>query len=111
MNTKRILPEPLGAKDNLVLKLDRESARILSQVITGHSTLNEHLHKMGLTSSPLCSKCRKANKTRDHFLMECEAFERLRYMELGKSNLSQEDLKDLSLKKILAFIKAQKGLM
>jgi len=29
-------------------------------------------------------------------------------MELGKSNVSQEDLKDLSLKKILAFIKGSK---
>ena len=63
---------------------------------------------MGLTSSPLCNKCEKADETRDHFLAECEAYGRLRYIEPGKSNLSQEDLKDLSLNEILAFAKGSK---
>jgi ribonuclease HI len=107
-NTKSILGEPKTLKGNFVLKLDRNSARILTQVVTGHSALNEHLHRMGLINSPLCNKCEKASESRDHFLCECEAFGVLRYIELGKPKLTQNELRDLSLNEILVFIKGSK---
>jgi ribonuclease HI len=62
---------------NILMK-DRDSYRIAVQLITGHATLNYHLHKMSLVASKICPYCEGADETVAHFLGQCPAFASLR---------------------------------
>ena len=46
----------------------------LTQFYTGHSFLNEHQHRVGRLSSPLCSCGSGVIESRDHFLFDCRLF-------------------------------------
>ncbi|KAI0825302.1 hypothetical protein BC628DRAFT_1277336, partial [Trametes gibbosa] len=43
----------------------------LTQLRTGHTPLNWHLHNISHADSPLCPACRNAPKSVVHFLLEC----------------------------------------
>jgi hypothetical protein len=63
----------------------------------GHNTLRRHLHLMGLTDSPLCSKCGVEEETSAHVLCRCEALASVRHAHLGSFFLEPEDIKSQNL--------------
>ena len=85
--------------------LNRSSLRILTQVVTGHSTLNAHLYRMKVVSDPSCPKCLVEDEDRDHFLCRCEGYRELRERVFEVPVLEPEDLSNIPLSGILEFIK------
>jgi hypothetical protein len=94
----------LGAKARF-LSFNRTQYRAVTGLLTGLNTLRRHLHKMGLSDSPLCRRCGAEDETSPHILYECEALASLRHAYLG-SFLEPEDINSISLGAIWNFSKA-----
>ena len=67
----------------LLLRLDRNSLRLVAGTITGHCPLNKHFHTLGITDSPLCRACMEAEETVAHVLLECTGVAQIRKETLG----------------------------
>jgi hypothetical protein len=59
---------------------------------------------MGLSDSPLCSRCGAEDENSTHVLCECEALTSLRHVYLD--SLESEDIKSVNLGAIWNFSKA-----
>jgi hypothetical protein len=55
---------------------------------TGHICLNEHLHRMGLASDPLCAACRLEEESALHFICTCLSLSNIRTHILCEPTLS-----------------------
>ena len=66
-----------------LLRLDRDSLRLVAGTITGHCSLNKHFHTLGITDSPLCRACMEAEETVAHVLLECTGVTKIREETLG----------------------------
>jgi hypothetical protein len=75
-------------------------------LLTGHNTLRQHLHLLGLQDSPLCRKCGVMEETSAHILCECETLASLRHAHLGSLFLEPEDIQSISLGAIWSFSNA-----
>jgi ribonuclease HI len=86
--------------------LSREQSRVVTGLLTGHNTLNRHLHLMGLRDSQLCRKCGAEDETSAHVLCRCEALASSRHTYLGSFFLEPRDIKHVSLGAIWRFGRA-----
>jgi len=93
-----------------LLKLSRAKIRVLIGVLTGHVNLNYHLNKIGIVSSPTCSKCGFEPETARHFVCTCPALKNLRTRYLGDFYLTPEEQLKLKMPDILSFIEGSKRL-
>ena len=57
-------------------RFPKELQRMTIQLITGHSVLNGHMHKIGLADEPICRLCLEEDETPLHILHDCPAVER-----------------------------------
>jgi hypothetical protein len=64
------------------LFFNRTHYRVVIDLLTGHNTLGEHLHLMGLTNSLFGSRCGEEEETSAHILCECAALTSLRHAYL-----------------------------
>lgn len=75
-------------------ELGRKEERALDRLRIGHSSLNEHLLRLGKHEDGKCEKCKVA-ETVEHYLLKCEKYEeqrrkmerRLREMEVYEINI------------------------
>lgn len=67
---------PTASHHTLYHKISLTS-RSIAQIISGHCFLNEHLHKINLSASPLCRFGRE-NETITHFLFSCSIYDQHR---------------------------------
>ena len=88
------------------LTFNRNQARAVTGLLTGHNTLRRHLHLLGLLDSPLCRKCGKKEETSAHILCECEALASFRHRYLDAFFLEPEDIRNISLGAIWNLSKA-----
>jgi ribonuclease HI len=103
--TKLFLTKPLSEPEcKKLLSLTRPSLRCLIGVITGHFYFNKHLHKMGLSPTPICERCGEYEDTAFHLICSCPRLAQRRNKILGEFFISRGKYKDLSLEKILSFI-------
>lgn len=67
-----------NVKESLWLKVcpSRKFSAALSELRTGHSQLNESLHRFGLRDDPKC-RCGVQEETAEHFLLHCPVFSAL----------------------------------
>jgi hypothetical protein len=80
-------------------------SRAVIGLLTGHSTLRRHLHRLGLTDSPLCRTCGVEEETSDHILCKCEALAAFSHVYQGSFSLELEDIQSISLGAICNFSK------
>ena len=106
--TKMLLPEVNSIFWKQLNKYPRSKMNLITQVYTGHCTLQKHLFRMKLTDSPICEQCLEEEESMEHFLCECPAFAIPRYHNLGGMAIKRKDLSGLKLKMILSFIKESK---
>ena len=97
------LLKPLTCITREILKLSKKHARLVVGVLTGHCTLNKHLHRMGLATSTSCDKCGK-EETAFHFVCECFFYARLRHQVFGYSFLSLSSYREARITDITQFI-------
>ena len=103
--TKMLLPEINPNFWNQLKKYPRSKMNLITQIYTGHSTLQKHLHRMKIVEDPICEQCLEEEESVEHFLCECPAFAVPRYNNLGGMAIKRNELSELKLKKILSFIK------
>ena len=58
--------------------LNRPQISILTQLRTGHTALNAHLHRINKMPSPICPACNEGKETPLHFLVTCPCHENAR---------------------------------
>jgi hypothetical protein len=88
------------------LSLSREQSRVVTGLLTGHNTLNRHIHLMGLRDSPPCRNCGAEDETSAHVICRCEALASSRHTYLGSFFLEPTDIKHVSLGAIWRFGRA-----
>jgi ribonuclease HI len=86
-----------------VIRLPRNSLRLLTQVVTGHNTLNYHLFKMGLAPSSICL-CELGEETGLHFMGECDIYAMTRLAVLGGLYLTAEELSEVPFTSLARYI-------
>jgi hypothetical protein len=65
---------PSAAFARITKDMTRRHASLLIQLRIGHVALNKYMHKIGKTSSPICTQCQSAQETVHHYLFQCPAF-------------------------------------
>ena len=65
---------PNTDKTREILILNSKELSLLMEVLTGHSTLRMHLHRIGRADSAVCRACLEDEETLEHYLCECPAF-------------------------------------
>uniref|UniRef100_A0A8D8XN64 Reverse transcriptase zinc-binding domain-containing protein n=1 Tax=Cacopsylla melanoneura TaxID=428564 RepID=A0A8D8XN64_9HEMI len=95
---------PKRAKE--MLYLSKEELQILTGLLTGHCSLNYHLHNMGIAESPTCRLCNEAPETADHILCECGPASHKRLKYFSRMIITPKEVMKTSPKKIVAFFKS-----
>lgn len=101
---KEFIKKPDSRTTNELLKLTRNELRKVVGILTGHNTLNRHLHIMGIRGSPLCRRCDREEETSKHVTCDCTEFDRARLESFGKLDISPGEILHLGAQKILTFL-------
>ena len=70
--------------------MNRKNAMYATQIITGHNTLNRHLHLMNIAETPSCEKCGEEPETIEHLIKSCPAYLQKRKQKLGEFILTKD---------------------
>ena len=106
--TRMLLPIINNNAWKQIQNLSRRKIKIITQMLTGHATLNKHLWNMKIEADPTCPKCLMADETVEHYLTDCPAYATIRFNTLGRMFLMQHHLPDLKINQILNFVIATK---
>ena len=106
--TRMILPEINNNAWKQIQNLSRRKIKIITQMLTGHATLNKHLFNMKIEDDPTCPKCLMSDETVEHYLADCPAYATTRFNTLGRMFLRQQHLSKLNINQILNFVLATK---
>lgn len=87
------------------LSQSRKNLKRLTDILTGHCSLNNHLNIMGINDSPNCEKCGDA-ETAEHFLCTCPAYMNNRRRLLGNYAIKYSSIWSIHPKHILKFLNA-----
>ena len=88
--------------------MNKSDIRIITHMMTGHSTLQKHLCNMKIEEDPTCEQCLEDTEDLEHYLTDCPAFATIRQRTFGETFLKRVDLKNLSIKNILKYVKRTK---
>jgi hypothetical protein len=77
----------------------------LTGMLTGHYQLKGHSFNLGLVNSPKCDRCKQVSEMASHVLCDCEALATLRFRHLGHYFMKPGDFEDISVSKVLHFVK------
>ena len=86
-----------------ISKFNRRKMMHVTQIITGHTTLNRHLAIMNIREDPTCEKCEEGPETIEHLIRNCPAYHQKRYEKFGEHFLEKE-LHEYKLQKIISFV-------
>ena len=81
--SKIFIPGLNPGLSKILLRLGRKRLRLICCMLTGHAALNRHLSLMQPGLDPICPRCRYADETAEHVLLECHAYDRQRVDILG----------------------------
>lgn len=85
------------------LTLSRRNIKRLTDILTGHCSLNYHLKLLGYKSSPDCEKCGDV-ETAEHYLCHCPAFIMNRMRLLGNYITRYESVRYIHPRLILGYM-------
>ena len=94
---------PSGDLAASIKRLSRREAGLVTRMLTGHGTLNYHLHKLGLSDKPNCRGCDALEETSLHVLCDCPAYARARLDLLESAFLRPQQISSLSVGSLLRF--------
>ena len=63
----------------MIKGLSREQASILTQLRTGHISLNKYLFRIGKTNDPTYTACQQDKESVHHYLFDCLAWKHKRW--------------------------------
>ena len=70
---QKMILGPSPAVKTRLLSFSRTQSRVVTGLLTGHNTLKRHLHLMGLSCSPVCTRRGAEEETSIHVFCECDA--------------------------------------
>ena len=103
--TKEMIKDGCRRRERDLLRLSRQSLRLVIGVLMGHVCLNRHLSIVGLVKDPSCSQCGMAIESASHFLCQCDRYITLRQKVWGKPYLDPADIDHSTVKDLERFIK------
>ena len=104
-HAKKCIRGPSISRTEELLQLSRNQVRTIIGLLTGHSPLRGHLHKMGLYQGELtCRQCSKETETARHIITEYEALDRKRQGIFGKPRVTLEECSTQPLKNLYKLI-------
>ena len=106
--SKYFIKNPGNKISKVALNLSKQKLHLLVGILTGHSTLNGHLHRMRLTDSSICNACQEEEETAIHFTCYCPSQSQLRNRVFGKYFLTLDEYKEVDVLDISSFISKSK---
>ena len=106
--TRMFLPQPNPKLWKKIRNKSRRQIKILTQMITGHTVLQRHLHIMKIAEDPECEHCLDGDETVEHYICHCHAFSFARHHTFGAMYLHSDELKTLDLDILLQYIRMSK---
>ena len=88
-----------------LLSLSRKNLKRLTDILTGHCSLNNHLHTIGIANNPNSNSCGEIESA-EHFLCHCSAYIMASAKHLGAYQLSYSTIRSIHPKYILNFLNA-----
>jgi predicted Zn-ribbon and HTH transcriptional regulator len=85
-----------------LLATNRSRLRVTVGLLTGHTKLRAHLHKLGYTEGQECRLCGYEKEDSVHILCDCPVLACKRYRILGYMFLKPEDLKNARVSRQLS---------
>jgi hypothetical protein len=101
--TRELVSDPNLATRARLLSFNRTQSRVVTGLLTGHSTLRRHLYITGLSNNLTCRKCGTEEETSVHILCECVTLASPRHTHLGSFFLDPEDIRKLNIGAIRNF--------
>ena len=86
-----------------LLSFSKRDVKRVTDILTGHCSLNKHLHTMGIASSALCNLCGDV-ETAEHLLCKCPAFIMTRAKIFGAYTMNANSIRNFSPRTILDFM-------
>ncbi len=94
-----------------ILQSSRRAARLITQMLTGHCSLQRHRYISKLARDETCPKCLMEDETPNHHVGECAFYEVERVQTLGVRRTSIRDvLKDKNVGALSGYLKLTKRL-
>lgn len=103
--SKIFVDAPRLSRTDYLLKMGKRDLRTIVGLVTGFIPLNEYINRIGGSTSATCDMCLEDDETAAHYIMECPAFGRPRYLCFGRMTLTEDELLELDLSDILRFTK------
>jgi predicted Zn-ribbon and HTH transcriptional regulator len=89
---------------NELLAMNKLRLRAAVGLLTGHTRLRAHLHKLGHTEGQECRLCGYEKEDSVHIVCDCPVFACKRYRILGCMFLKPEDLKNVRVSSLLSLV-------
>jgi hypothetical protein len=102
---KGFLKRPSATRAGELSNFSRNQVQIMMGLLTRHSHLKGHLFKLGLVHIPGCDRCKQASETASHIPCDYDALATLRFRHLGQHFMKPGDSEDISISRILHFVK------
>lgn len=83
---------------------NRNSIRQLIGYLTGHHVTKEYLCRIGKGTDPSCRICGGHNETTEHLLLDCPGLDHTRFVLLGNSKPSDQDIRSTKCMDLVRFI-------
>lgn len=77
----------------------------MMELLTKHYTIKLSVFELWPIDSPGCDRCKYSYETASHILSDCKTLAVLRFMHLGHHFLQSGDFADISVRKVLYFIR------
>ncbi len=105
--SKQMMPKVTNKIWRQVVNQPKRNINMISQIYTGHTTLNKHLKNMKLAEERTCEQCCEEDEieSMEHYLCQCPAFARSRRSTLGSFFLKVEELNKIDIRCIIKFVK------
>ena len=105
--TKMMCPKISNRYWKTIASMTRTRAMYMTQIFSGHATLQYHLWNMKIEETPICKFCTYSRETVEHFIAQCPFFARAR-MQIFREFEISKPLSDLSHRDIMKFVNLTK---
>jgi predicted Zn-ribbon and HTH transcriptional regulator len=94
----------LPSRASELLAMNRSRLRVAVGLLTGHTKLRAHLHKLGYTEGQECRLCGYEKEDSVHILCDCPVLACKRYRIFGCMFLKPEDLQNVRVSSLLSLV-------
>jgi hypothetical protein len=100
--SKLLMRYPLLSRANELLAMNKSRLRTAVGLLTGHTSLRAHLHKLGYTEGQECRMRGHEKEDSVHVVCDCLVLACKRYRILGCKFLKPEDLENMRVSSLLS---------